>query len=94
MAKDSSATIDPRTPPGPAPMSDVDGGSAVEFAEWDDGVLVRWYVNEVDARRVPGARGARCLVFVCESVIRRVWRYPSDWRSLDGHGLARLSWSR
>ena len=94
MAKENSTSIDRETPPGPAPVPNVGGGSAVEFAEWDDGVLVRWHVNEVDARRVPGARGARCLLFACDQVIRRVWRYPADWRSLDGPGLALLSWGR
>jgi len=48
----------------------------------------------VDARAVPGAHGARCLVFSREDCIRRVWDYPADWRSLDGAALSALSWHR
>jgi hypothetical protein len=54
-----------------------------------DGVL--WSVREVDAARVPGARGERCLLFETEGVIRRVWSYPDDWRSVPDETLRFLA---
>ena len=66
----------------------------VTFEQHVDGDWLHWSVVEVDARAVPGARGARCLVFTRRDCIRRVWEYPSDWRALDGAGLAALSWHR
>ena len=50
----------------------------------------RWTLREMDARRVPGARAATCLICESTDVIRRFWRYPRDWRSLDDEGLAEL----
>jgi hypothetical protein len=61
------------------------------FMQHVDGAWLRWSVVEVDARAVPGAHGARCLVFTRENCIRRVWDYPADWRTLDGPALAALS---
>jgi hypothetical protein len=54
--------------------------------------FIHWSVVEVDAGAVPGARGARCLLFTREDCIRRVWDYPADWRTLDAAALASLSW--
>jgi hypothetical protein len=54
----------------------------------------RWQVREVDARAVPGARGARCLLFEAEGVVRRVWDYPADWMRLAPAELVSLSWRR
>jgi hypothetical protein len=55
-------------------------------------------VTEQDGRRVPGnadgARGLRCLVFASPEVIRRVWDYPPDWRTLPDSALLALSWRR
>ena len=66
----------------------------VRFVQQRGDVSVYWAVVEVDARAVPGAHGARCLVFSREDCIRRVWDYPADWRSLDGVALSALSWHR
>ena len=55
---------------------------------------VLWHVVERDARRDPGARADRCLVFDCADVCRRVWRYPAHWRELSPDELVALSWSR
>ena len=59
-----------------------------------DDAWLHWSVVEVDAQAVPGAHGARCLVFTRRDCIRRVWDYPADWRQLDVVGLAALSWHR
>jgi hypothetical protein len=56
--------------------------------------FLHWTVVEVDARGVPGARGASCLVFTRLDCIRRVWTYPADWRALDVDALIALSWGR
>jgi hypothetical protein len=58
-----------------------------------DGWL-EWEVVEVDARDVPGALHASCLIFTRPDCVRRVWDYPSDWRSFDDAGLSALSWHR
>ena len=52
-----------------------------------------WSVFEVDAAGVPGAGDrARCLVFVRDEAVRRVWEYPDSWYLLDDADLAALSW--
>ena len=61
---------------------------------FDDDDRVNWSVTEHKGVSVPGARGDRCLVFMSESVCRRVWTFPSDWRTLSAIGLATLSWQR
>ena len=55
---------------------------------------IRWRVTEVCGDRVPGARGDACLVFECDTAIRRVWHYPSSWRDLPPAELIRVSWGR
>jgi len=49
--------------------------------------LDRWRVHEMDARAIPGARAPTCLI--CESieVIRRLWKFPADWPTLDDDAL-------
>jgi hypothetical protein len=69
-------------PPDPTP---------VPFVQRLDDAEVRWSVVEVDATAVPGAPGARCLLFTRQDCIRRVWSYPADWRTLDDAGLVALS---
>ena len=51
-----------------------------------------WRVTEVPAAAVPAARGPACLVFHSEAAIRRVWRYPPNWRQLTDAELEVLSW--
>lgn len=51
-----------------------------------------WSVREVAVGAVPWAHGSRCLLFQPESAIRRVWRFPSDWRGLPDLDLEALSW--
>lgn len=50
----------------------------------------QWTLREMDARTVPGARAATCLICESTDVIRRLWRYPRDWRSLKDDDLAAL----
>jgi len=51
---------------------------------------VEWTVREVETPQ-PWARGERCLVLNSRECVRRVWRYPRDWRSLDADVLLRLN---
>ena len=68
--------------------------SPVSFVQDIDGAWFQWTVVELDAGMVPGSRGARCLIFARQECIRRVWDFPSDWRTLDAAGLLELSWHR
>jgi hypothetical protein len=54
-----------------------------------------WHVREFQAgdTRVGGA-GAACLTFESDGVVRRVYKYPPDWRALSPEELLELSWSR
>jgi hypothetical protein len=76
-----------------APHPSLDPTPLAFIQELDEEWL-QWTVVEVEADGVPGAQGARCLVFSRPSCIRRVWNYPVDWRTLDAAGLAALSWQR
>lgn len=51
---------------------------------------VAWRVVECPAAHVPGSRGARCLVFLSEGLVRRVWHFPLDWRTLSRAALEAL----
>lgn len=51
----------------------------------------RWTVREVDTSRVPGARGAHCLLFENDTVIRRVWVYPANWADLPDDAVWHLA---
>lgn len=57
----------------------------------EPGTGLRWRVREVDARCVPAAQGDRCLIFDAESVVRRLWVYPAEWRQMPGDELLRLA---
>jgi hypothetical protein len=48
-----------------------------------------WLVREVETPQA-WARGARCLIFSSSSVVRRVWRYPSEWAGLSSRALLEL----
>lgn len=50
-----------------------------------------WTVRELDAHGMPGARGARCLVFETAGCVRRVWNYPAAWATLPASALVRLA---
>ena len=80
-----AAAAAPARPPDPEP---------VQFVECLGDERVRWSVVEMDARAVPGARRARCLVFSHARSVRRVWDYPEGWRTLDDAALTALSRGR
>ena len=50
---------------------------------------VEWAVREVETPQ-PWARGAQCHVLNSRECVRRVWRYPANWRKLDADQLLRL----
>ena len=57
-----------------------------------DSNFVHWQVIERDASADPGSHSRWCLVFSCADAARRVWEYPSTWRTLSGTELTALSW--
>jgi hypothetical protein len=71
-------------------QNEVDA-SAIDYV---DGFNILWRVTERDCRQDPGMRTTKCLVFSCDTAVRRVWNYPADWRSLDPAGLESLSTQR
>lgn len=54
----------------------------------DDGG-VTWWVHEVNGEYL-GTVGATCLLVVSANELRRVWKYPAEWRSLSAEELLRL----
>jgi len=54
-----------------------------------DGSGVTWWVHEVAGEHL-GTAGATCLLVVSASELRRVWKYPTDWRSLTPEQLLKL----
>jgi hypothetical protein len=50
-----------------------------------------WYVREVDAAGVPGARGPRCLIWHAAGVAHRMWTYPAAWASLSDAELLAIN---
>lgn len=55
----------------------------------DDGVT--WWVHEVAGEHLGGVSGMTCLLVVSANELRRVWKYPSDWRQLSPAELLTLS---
>lgn len=60
----------------------------------DTDTATAWVVTELDARGIPGARAAACLLFDGPAVVRRVWAYPPDWERLPDAALVALSWGQ
>ena len=50
---------------------------------------VEWSVREM-ATPHACARAPHCLILSSRECVRRVWSYPSDWRTLDADKLLRL----
>jgi hypothetical protein len=50
----------------------------------------QWIVREVNARGVPGARRDTCLLCESAEVIRRIWDFPANWRTVDDEALWKL----
>jgi len=50
---------------------------------------VTWWVHEVSGEHL-GTVGAMCLLVVSANELRRVWKYPTDWRLLSPEQLLGL----
>jgi hypothetical protein len=50
---------------------------------------VTWWVHEVNGEHL-GTVGAMCLLVVSANELRRVWKYPADWRELSAPELLAL----
>ena len=104
VAADAAGDRVPRGDPGSAGAASPvrvgpshDGGPAEPEHErevvrrlFDERTGDEWRVFERDTRRIPGSRGARCLFFDGEGIVRRVWHYPDDWQSLPAAALLAL----
>jgi len=69
----------------------ANGGAAAEeyphiVADRDG---VEWTVREV-ATPQSWARASRCLVLSSRECVRRIWKYPAEWRTLGADALLRL----
>jgi hypothetical protein len=78
----------------PNALQTADGDRFVDFVDFVDSSYVQWRVSERNARRDPGAKGDLCLIFACPGMVRRVWDYPANWRTLSPAALLALSWGR
>jgi len=58
------------------------------------GERVRWTVREYPEDDATALAIAPCLVFGCESAVRRVRDFPANWRELKADALLELSWHR
>ena len=67
--------------------------SSREARIFRDGSGVTWWVHEVAGEHL-GTAGAMCLLVVSASELRRVWKYPADWRSLTPDQLLGLPQSK
>jgi hypothetical protein len=54
-----------------------------------DAAGVTWWVHEVAGEHL-GTVGATCLLVVSANELRRIWRFPADWRGLSPQELLRL----
>jgi hypothetical protein len=94
---ESAPTGDPLADGTPGDGSRRGAGASDGVAErevvrrvFDERTGDEWLVFERDARRIPGTRGARCLFFDGEGIVRRVWHYPPDWQTLPAAALLAL----
>ena len=77
---------------GPSRARDAPRARPRDPRTFTDRAGVAWRVDEVPAAAVPAAKGPACLVFHSDAAIRRVWRYPPNWRQLNDAELEVLSW--
>ncbi len=61
--------------------------SAARIVRHDDR---EWRVREMNTGAVPGAHASRCLICESDDVVRRIWNYPNNWRSLTDADLIGL----
>jgi hypothetical protein len=75
-----------------APSGDVpnEGAPASKDAKiFRDSDGVTWWVHEVAGEHL-GTAGVMCLLVVSANELRRVWKYPVDWRQLTPEELLAL----
>jgi len=56
---------------------------------FQDAEGVTWWVHEVDGAQM-GTVGTTCLLIVSANELRRLWKYPADWRTRSPEELLRL----
>ena len=78
---------------GSAPSPNDGTPASREARIFRDGNGVTWWVHEVAGEHL-GTAGAMCLLVVSACELRRVWKYPADWRSLSAEQLLTLPQSK
>lgn len=73
-----------------APPNEPTAPSSRDARIFRDATGVTWWVHEVAGEHL-GTAGATCLLVVSASELRRVWKYPADWRSLPPEELLKLT---
>ena len=88
---DARATPDPQPGPQDTPLPlGAPLWNAADAVRFTDSQGTTWRVVERETAHVPGARGARCLIFLLEGVVRRAWAYPPGWLTLPPAALEAL----
>jgi len=83
-AESDAASAGPATTPNESPAP-----ASRDAKIFRDEHGVTWWVHEVAGEHL-GTAGATCLLVVSGSELRRVWKYPADWRSLTPEQLLKL----
>jgi hypothetical protein len=78
---------------GSAPLPNEGPPASREARIFRDANNVTWWVHEVAGEHL-GTAGTTCLLVVSASELRRVWKYPPDWRSLTPEQLLTLPQSK
>jgi hypothetical protein len=68
----------------------LDRASATDGIRIIQGGGLQWSVREATCT-TPDGRAGSCLIFENEAVVRRVRRFPADWRTRSDEALYALS---
>ena len=65
--------------------------NAPDAVRFTDSAGIKWRVVDYIASNAPNERASHSLIFLSESVVRRVWTFPDDWRGLSPAALEALT---
>lgn len=86
--REGEADAVPTAAPVPAPNLSAPAGPR-DARIFRDAGGVTWWVHEVNGEYL-GTGGTSCLLVVSANELRRVWKFPSDWRTLSAEELLQL----
>jgi uncharacterized protein YjeT (DUF2065 family) len=79
---------------GHSNLTDTSMWNATDAVRFTDSAGVRWRVVDRAAPApdvAPNGLIAHCLIFLSESIVRRVWIFPKEWRRLSPAALEALT---